>query len=92
MIVTNIKHFLCAGHSSLCVCIHVWTYMYVYVNEHTYSFNAHSDPDVGTIINPTFLDEETEVQRGKVMCLSATQLISNNKEIQAWGEVRWGRG
>jgi len=32
--------------------------MYVHVNEYTYSFNPHSDPEVGTIINPTFLDEK----------------------------------
>ena len=55
--------------------------MYVYVNEFAYSFHPHSNPEVGAVINPIFLEEETEVQGGKVICPRATQLISNNTEI-----------
>lgn len=37
------------------------------------------------------MDEENEVQRGKVICPRVTQLISDEVEIQHQGEVKWGR-
>lgn len=77
------------------MCMYIYIYMCVhiciYVNEYICLFNAHNNPEVGTIINPTVIDEETEVQRGKVICPRATQLVSNKAKIQTQGEVKWGR-